>query len=691
MAAILDAGFPLVAFLQLCRVYGQALSQIADAEVRLFHLYVHEPLIREGVPGLEMAEEMEGLARDLLPLASPMMDYVHQRFLQHFVEQDVVGHMESELEDEDVDLGRIRVAIAFADLAGYTRFTEEEGEEEALSSVERFVEGVTNTLPEDARVVKTIGDEVMVVGQDVGALVDWAVGFTSLFDERPEPRIGVHYGTTLYRDGDYFGRDVNLDLARGGPRARRRGARERRGDGRAPRLAAPHLRGDRPGEAEGLRGAAHAVPRGAARGMSERALDAARDSGLVRAGEPLLVMVSGRRGLGGSPRHRPPARRVGDRAARELRAARRAPTPTRSSSASSPVAWTCRFTCISVTLPAEGNLQELARDARYSLAEQVADGDYAAAHTASDQAETVLYRLAVSPGSRALHGMAPRRGRLVRPLLEVTRDEVRDYLRARGLEWREDPSNADRRFARARVRHDVLDALRRAVAGGGADDRRDRAPAARRGRGAGRRGGRRARRSWRRPGDLARRPARAPARAPAADPALAGRADARPARSSPSSWRSGHGERSRSTSAAASGRWPSTARSASAAPRTPSRPRPSSSPCPAAPASATGSSRPGWRAPATSRSRTSAPAVTVRAWRDGDRMRPAGLGGSKSLQDLFTDRKVPARAAPHPPGGGVRRRDRLGGGGGGGRALRRRRARAGLGGLAARASPYEGV
>jgi adenylate cyclase len=210
VSAVLSAGFPLVAFLQLCRVYGQALSQIADAEVRLFHLYVHEPLIREGVPGLQMAEEMEDLAHDLLPFASPMMDYVHQRFLQHFVEQDVVGHMESELEDEEVDLGRVRLAIAFADLAGYTRFTEEEGEEEALSSVERFVEGVTHTLPDDARVVKTIGDEVMVVGQDIGALVDWAVGFASLFQERPEPRIGVHLGTTLYRGGDYFGRDVNL-------------------------------------------------------------------------------------------------------------------------------------------------------------------------------------------------------------------------------------------------------------------------------------------------------------------------------------------------------------------------------------------------------------------------------------------------------------------------------------------------
>jgi adenylate cyclase len=209
VSSVLASGFPLVAFLQLCRVYGQALSQIADAEVRLFHIYVHEPLIREGVPGLEMAEEMEGLARDLLPLAGPLMDFVHKRFLQHFVEQDVVGHMEIELEDE-ADLGRVRVAIAFADLAGFTRFTEEEGEEEALSSVERFVEGVTHSLPEDARVVKTIGDAVMVVGQDVSALVDWAVGFVGLFEERPVPRIGVHFGATMYRDGDYFGREVNL-------------------------------------------------------------------------------------------------------------------------------------------------------------------------------------------------------------------------------------------------------------------------------------------------------------------------------------------------------------------------------------------------------------------------------------------------------------------------------------------------
>jgi adenylate cyclase len=217
MAAVLEAGFPLVAFLQLVRVYGQALAQIADAEIKLFHLYVHEPLMQDGVPELEMAEEMEGLVAELLPLASPIMDRVHQRALQHFVAQDVVGHLEAEA--DAAGLGRLRVAIAFADLAGYTRLTEEAGEEEALDVVERFVESVEATLPDDARVIKTIGDEVMVVGADPSALVDWGVGFQALnAGRRPLPRIGIHAGDALYRDGDYYGRAVNL-ASRVGARA----------------------------------------------------------------------------------------------------------------------------------------------------------------------------------------------------------------------------------------------------------------------------------------------------------------------------------------------------------------------------------------------------------------------------------------------------------------------------------------
>ena len=76
---VLEAGFPLVAFLQLVRVCVQSLRRIAEAEVRLFHLYVHEPLIRDGVPELQMAEAMGNLAAEIMPLAAPLTEYLHNR------------------------------------------------------------------------------------------------------------------------------------------------------------------------------------------------------------------------------------------------------------------------------------------------------------------------------------------------------------------------------------------------------------------------------------------------------------------------------------------------------------------------------------------------------------------------------------------------------------------------------------
>jgi adenylate cyclase len=209
IAAVLGAGFPLVALLQLVRVYAQSIRKIAEAEVRLFHLYVHEPLIRQGVDALEMAEEMEGLASELLPLTSPLMEYIHQRYLRFYIEQDVVGHMEVDFAGMR-QMGRVQMAFCFVDLTGFTRYTEEEGDEEALDLVERFIETVEATLPAEALVVKTIGDEVMIVSPDAATLTEWAVGFLTLFQERPQPRVGVHFGRAVYRDGDYFGTEVNL-------------------------------------------------------------------------------------------------------------------------------------------------------------------------------------------------------------------------------------------------------------------------------------------------------------------------------------------------------------------------------------------------------------------------------------------------------------------------------------------------
>lgn len=136
-------------------------------------------------------------------------------------------------------------------------------------------------------------------------------------------------------------------------------------------------------------------------------------------------------------------------------------------------------------LRARGNLQAWARELRYGAAlwwaEELDSGSagtehseigdvgavgnsagarVATGHTSSDQVETILYRLAASPGRRALLGMAPREGRIVRPLLTITREQTAAYCRARGLTWREDASNDDTLYARARVRRSVVPALR---------------------------------------------------------------------------------------------------------------------------------------------------------------------------------------------------------------------------------------
>jgi tRNA(Ile)-lysidine synthase len=112
--------------------------------------------------------------------------------------------------------------------------------------------------------------------------------------------------------------------------------------------------------------------------------------------------------------------------------------------------------------PGHGNLQAWARETRYAAAAEIAAGaDIAAGHTASDQVETILYRLASSPSRRALLGMRPREGQLVRPLLRYTREQTAAYCAERGLPWREDESNEDPAFARNRVRAELVPALRR--------------------------------------------------------------------------------------------------------------------------------------------------------------------------------------------------------------------------------------
>jgi tRNA(Ile)-lysidine synthase len=237
-----------------------------------------------------------------------------------------------------------------------------------------------------------------------------------------------------------------------------------------------------------------------------------------------------------------------------------------------------------------GNFQAWARDVRYAAAARFEDRDIAVGHTATDQVETVLYRLASSPG--VPQGMPARSGRIVRPLLHMTREQTAAHCEQRGLPWVEDPSNASSRYARNRIRHELLPLLREIHPAADANILRTLELLR---------------------SDEARALARLGVPPVRVDEVLALR----------------HGSLDLGGGRRAVARYGDVTIEH-----------------PPAPVALEVPGRVAWGAGEVVASfgddglALDAP-VEVRAWRPGDRMRPAGLGGTKSLQDLFTDRKVP--------------------------------------------------
>ena len=203
--------------------------------------------------------------------------------------------MEVDLEGGTIDLGRMRVAIAFADLSGYTRLTEEEGELTAVDAVERFLDAIEATLPDEARVIKTIGDEAMIVGSD-------PTHADRLGRRLPEP---AHRAAAAADRHPLRGRPVprrrllrprgQHRLAGRGPVGRRRGARHAAG-GRGRGRRSPHLEFDahRRGQAEGVH-RAHGDPDRPPAGRGADVRGRARRRACCRPRAPVVVMFSGGR------------------------------------------------------------------------------------------------------------------------------------------------------------------------------------------------------------------------------------------------------------------------------------------------------------------------------------------------------------------------------------------------------------
>src|SRR5262245_9155278 len=226
MKVALEAGFPEEVLAQLLRVYADALGRVAEAENRLFHFYVHEPRRAQGIRAREAVDgggepslpPIWGAASSdrLIPLIEPAVRYFHRQAWRRALTEDAVMHLEEYTgvrEDPDVP-GRLRVAIVFVDLAGFTSLTDAMGDQAGARVLERFAHIVRQATGRwDGRIVKQIGDAFMVVFPEALSAVACALEIERLAAREPQfaaVRSGVHRGPVLYREGDYVGTSVNV-------------------------------------------------------------------------------------------------------------------------------------------------------------------------------------------------------------------------------------------------------------------------------------------------------------------------------------------------------------------------------------------------------------------------------------------------------------------------------------------------
>jgi adenylate cyclase len=205
--ALIDAGVPEEGVLEVARLLGMSMSQLAAANRRL----IAEAFMREGDTEYDLATRLAAATEAFLPLVSETLGYVLRLHLREQIRHDAFAVA-------DLSKGRLEAAdditVCFADLVGFTQLGESL-EPEALGAVTgRLGELAATAAEPPVRLVKLIGDAAMLVGPEPDAVVEAALGLveatTDEGEDFPLLRAGVASGEAIGRAGDWYGRPVNL-------------------------------------------------------------------------------------------------------------------------------------------------------------------------------------------------------------------------------------------------------------------------------------------------------------------------------------------------------------------------------------------------------------------------------------------------------------------------------------------------
>jgi adenylate cyclase len=207
IAALRDAGLPDDGILEVSRVVGLTMAQVAAASRAL----VAESTLAEGQNELEVGRRLAEGARELVPMMGPVLEYVLNLHLREQVRTDVIGRAE-------IRGGRLpgaqEVTACFADMVGFTKLGEELPPEELGTLTGRLGELASEVADPPVRLVKMIGDAAMLVSNDTDAVLRAALELVARSEEEgegfPPLRAGLARGPALARAGDWYGSPVNL-------------------------------------------------------------------------------------------------------------------------------------------------------------------------------------------------------------------------------------------------------------------------------------------------------------------------------------------------------------------------------------------------------------------------------------------------------------------------------------------------
>ena len=213
---LLGIGLSEVEVLRLARVWGDSARRVAQYLPHFFHSTVEARYRRRG---LRDNEAFDAAVREVGLRAGrsgeDLLGWLFRRHSEVFMTEHQLGHVETALEDAGVRArpDRPTEAIAFADLSGFTKLTEESGDEAAADAALKLSQVASEVAAEHGgRTVKLLGDGALLHFQDPH---DAVMGCLDIVDRAPEEglppaHVGVNAGPMLYDEGDYFGRTVNL-------------------------------------------------------------------------------------------------------------------------------------------------------------------------------------------------------------------------------------------------------------------------------------------------------------------------------------------------------------------------------------------------------------------------------------------------------------------------------------------------